>query len=108
MTHQIIQIIFITTCLVWAVKIALEPGMVLERFGDWVHDKIDGGWKILEPLFSCPFCMPSIYTGISYLLAYKLGIISGWKILWAYPIAVGGASLSCGFVWLIYLTIVEI
>lgn len=104
----LIKIIFITTCLVWGVKISTEPGMVFEKIGDWADDKIENGNKILEPLLMCPFCMPSIYSAFGYLFAYKLGVFTSLNILWAYPIAVCGASLTSGFLWMFYLLIVEI
>lgn len=95
----ILKIIFITTCLVWGVKISTEEGMVFEKLGAWADKRIDKGEKIWEALLRCPFCMPSIYTAIGYLFAYWLGVRFTWNDLIAYPIIVGGASLVSGMIW---------
>lgn len=105
---MIFKLIFFTVCLVWGVKIVTEPGMMLDKLGEWGEKKVDAGYKIFDALLTCPFCMSSIYTSFAYGFGYLMGIVTEWKELIAYPIIVCGSSLVAGIIWQVFQLIIRI
>lgn len=104
----IFKLIFITVCFVWGIKIATEPGMILDKLGEWGEKKIEEGYKIFDALLTCPFCMSSVYTSFSYGIGYLLGVVTSWHDLVAYPIVVCGSSMIGGIIWQFFQLIIRV
>ena len=107
MIFLILKLIFITSCLVWGVKISTEEGMVFEKVGVWATVQTERGYKIWEAIILCPFCMSSFWSLVAIGIAYLLGYDFTWNVFIAYPVIVGGASLVSGFIWVTFQLIVS-
>ena len=100
----IIKIIAITFFLVMGYTIVTQEGMALYGIREWAARKKDAGSKWANPLFLCHWCQPSSVTIISFLIGFAFNWIChfSWRLLVAYPICVGGASILCGLTWAIH------
>lgn len=108
MITMIIKIVFITSCLIWGVKVATQPGMVFEKLGAWAENQLERGRKIWDTLLLCPFCMPTVYSAFGYGFAYLLGIIKSWDVLYAYPIVLCATSMVSGIIWTVFKLILSV
>lgn len=100
----IIKVVVFTVIWCLGLKIVLSEGMVFEKIGKFITDKVEVEHKkIYEPLGYCEFCMPSIHTlfGIAFALASNTINLS-WNIAILYPIFVMASSFLTGVIWNIY------
>lgn len=105
-----LKLIGITVLIVLALKIALSKGMLLEKTGKWLEQKVDDGKKIFD-IFICPYCMGTLQTITAHLFAFGLGILPlewDWQLLIRYPLIVFGTSIIAGNFWNVYLTINQV
>ena len=102
------DLILLTTIWCLGVKIITAPGMLLENLGAFAEDRAAKGQLIYEPLLACEFCLPSIHSLVGYLFAVVLGVIYyfSWSLVFIYPLVAMGSSITTGFIWTGYKTLV--
>lgn len=105
----IIKMIFLTTLWTLGWKVIISEGMLLEKIGSWGDKKAEQGYKIVEGLITCPWCVPNIH-GLLFVwpLAFGMGIMPlefSWKYVFAYPFCVAGSSFVSGYVWGLFLMV---
>lgn len=88
----ILSILF-TTALVLGVTIATQQGMI----GYWLRQKSEGK-RLLEPIITCHWCMPSLWSlaGYGFAFMYCGYDESQWKF---YVITICASSILCGAIW---------
>lgn len=99
------KLIFITSIIVLAWKVAISEDMIFEKIGDWAESKTEEGKKGFELLY-CQWCMPSVWSSVGFFFAWATGIVvfDSLRMLIYYPLCVCGSCVFCGFVWDGYLT----
>lgn len=102
----ILKLVFICVSLVMGATVITQEEMLLHSIRRWAETK---NAVILEPLILCVWCMPSVYSIISILVAFGLGIIKVFslKLIFVYILTVGCSSFCCGMLWLIYTLLFE-
>lgn len=96
--------IFCTVSLCLGMKILTTEGMLLEKIGVWAENK--GKW--VEPLVRCEWCMPSVYTLISFFLLTHIGIIyPGIWMAYSYLVIVAASSFLNGVLWNMALIVIK-
>lgn len=96
----ILSLILITTILVLGWTVATQHDMILYPVREWAESK-KTKWKAL---IICVWCMPSAWGVIGYSFAALAGVINmfSWKLIFIYPVVVGGSSFLSGFLWTVY------
>lgn len=91
------SLIVISSFLSFGVFIATQEDMIAERLGVWAEKQ--GNWT--KPIFTCIWCMPSVYSVIAICVARWIGVVHefDWILMGYYPIVVGGASILNGLLW---------
>lgn len=90
-----------------ALKIALSKGMIFEKLGEWLENKVDAGYKIFD-LFICEWCMPTLQVFTAHAFAFGLGILPfefNWQLVIRWPLIVFASSFVSGNLFNLYLTI---
>lgn len=95
----ILKIVFINVSLCWCAKISTEQGMIFQNFGGWCDEQIEKGNMIWEAICRCQFCVAGLWSIPSIGIAYLLGLITNWKVLFGVPVIIGATSLIHGMVW---------
>lgn len=97
----VLQLIVITSILVLGYTISTQENMVFYGIRKWAEKKDSEGKKWASPIFMCHWCQPSSFSIISFLVAFKLGIIHKfeWQLLFIYILNVCGSSLLNGLIW---------
>lgn len=106
----LIKLILITVIIVLALRVALSEGMLLERLGKNLEDRVERGQKIYD-LIVCPWCSGSLQSITAHGFAFGLGILPfewSWQLLIRWPLVIFGASFISGMLWTIYLTLNQI
>lgn len=102
----LLKLIAITSILVLGYTAASQEGMVLYPIRQWAEKQ---NMKWVEPFFLCHWCMPSVWTAIGFLFAWRIGIVHfcHWSInyIFWYILTVCGSSMVCGLVWAFYQTL---
>lgn len=105
----LLKLILLTSIWCLGLKILTSKGMLLERLGDFAHDKAREGELIYDPLIACEWCMPSIHSLVGYFFAVVIGVITvfSWRLVAIYPLVAMGSSLCSGIIWNAYLTLMS-
>lgn len=102
-----IKLIVITVTIVMALKVALSEGMIFQKVGEWLENKVKDGHKIYD-LFICPYCMNSLQVFTAHAFAFGLNIIPfefSWPLLIRIPLVVFASSFISGNLWNLYETV---
>lgn len=91
---------------VLAFKVITEDGMVLEKLGQWGKRKYDEGYKVMDGLLICPFCLPNLHAiAIIWPLAFLTGFVPfewEWRYLVIHMFVACAGSFICGVIWTAY------
>ena len=92
--------ILFTTALVLAVKIVTHEKSVLYGLKLKVEEKLP---KIADPLISCEFCMPTLWSSAGWVFTFLFLYLSqgSFEIVYLlfYPITVAASSFFAGLLW---------
>lgn len=84
-------------------KVVTEDGMILQSLGDWGKKWHDKGYKIMDGLILCPFCLPNIHC---LLIVWPIAFLTGfvpfeweWKYLVIHGFVACSGSFICGSIW---------
>lgn len=101
----LLKLIGITSLLVLGYTIITQEGMGLYRIRQWATRKKENGSKWPEPILLCHWCQPSTWAILGFAFAYGIGVIDAftWRMIFYYPLVVGGSSLINGLVWSYHL-----
>lgn len=82
-----IEQIFIVAFVVWAVYITMQEGMIFEKLGNWLEDKIKSEyWS--KPVYSCVVCM-SFWHGL-----YVYWLVFGYSWMNCLITIIGAVGLN--------------
>lgn len=102
----IFKILVLDIMWVMGFKVITEDGMLLEKVGNWGKKWYDKGYKIMDGLIICPFCLPNLH-GILFVwpMAFMLDVVPfewNWKYLIVHIFVACGGSFICGIIWSLY------
>lgn len=87
-------------------KVITEDNMLFEKIGKWGKKKYDEGYKIMDGLIICPFCLPNLHCIILiWPIAFLTGFIQfewDWRYLIVHVFVACAASFICGTIWTLY------
>lgn len=94
--------------IIWVVgfKVVTEDSMLLEKLGQWGKRMYDNGYKIMDGLIICPFCLPNIHC---LLFVWPIAFLTGfvpfeweWRYLIIHVFVACAGSFICGTIWTWY------
>lgn len=106
----LLKLILLTVIIVLALRVALSEGMLLEKLGKNLEDRVEKGQKVWD-LIICPWCSGTLQSITAHFAAFGLGILPfewNWQLLIRWPLVVFGACFVSGMSWAIYLTLNQI
>jgi hypothetical protein len=65
---KFIELLFITTLIIWGINFAFKSGQLLGFIGDALRDELPK--FVHKPLISCPPCMSSVYGIFASVIFY--------------------------------------
>lgn len=108
MIIPILYLIFFTSVVVLAWRIAISEGMLLEKVSIYAEYKVEKGNKAFE-LIQCPFCMPTLFTFFGWVFILGLQILPlelNAQYVLIHLIAWFSCCIFCGFTWVAYKAVV--
>lgn len=94
--------------IIWVLgfKVITEDGMALQSVGDWGKKMYDKGYKIMDGLINCPFCLPNIHC---LLFIWPIAFLTGfvpfeweWRYLIVHVLVACAGSFICGTIWTLF------
>lgn len=94
--------------IIWVVgfKVVTEDSMLLGKLGHWGKKKYGEGYKIIDGLLICPFCLPNIHC---LLFVWPIAFLTGfvpfeleWRYLIVHVFVAFAGSFICGTIWTLY------
>lgn len=89
-------------------KVVTGDSMLLEKVGQWGEKKYDEGYKIMDGLVICPFCLPNLHA---IILIWPIAFLTGfvpfeweWRYLIVHGFVACAASFICGTTWTLFKT----
>ena len=103
MIEVFLKILLMDIIWVLGFKVITEEGMLLEKVGEWGGKMYDKGYKIMDGLIICPFCLPNLHC---LLFVWPLAFITGivpfeldWRYLVVHIFVACAGSFICGTIW---------
>jgi len=94
--------------IIWVLgwKVVTEDSMFLEGVGNWGKKWYDKGYKIMDGLVICPFCLPNLHC---LLLIWPIAFLTGfvpfeweWRYLIIHVFVACAGGFICGTIWTLY------